>query len=71
MSIGVAFWSADLFMTPGVLRATGAIGLVSGVVAVGLLAFAGHLNPHSLGAIVIVQAIWYVAVAVLLVRRQV
>ena len=71
MSIGVAFWSADLFMTPGVLRVTGAIGFVSGIVAVGLLAFAGHLNPHSLGAIVIVQAVWYLAVAVLLVRRLV
>ncbi|MEA2785870.1 MAG: hypothetical protein QOF71_1974 [Candidatus Eremiobacteraeota bacterium] len=71
MSIGVAFWSADLISAPGVLRMTGIVGFVSGIVAVGLLAFAGHLNPHSLGAIVIVQAVWYLAVAVLLVRRLV
>lgn len=71
MSIGVAFWSADLVATPGVLRATGVIGFASGIVAVGVLVFAGHLNPQSLSAIVIVQAIWYLAVAVLLVRRQV
>lgn len=71
MSIAVAFWSADLVSTPGVLRATGIVGFASAIVAVGLLVFAGNLNPHSLGAIVIVQAIWYLAVAVLLVRRQV
>jgi len=71
MSVAVAFWSADLVATPGVLRATGIMGFASGIVAIGVLAFAGRLDPHSLSAIVIVQAIWYVAVAVLLVRRQV
>ena len=71
MSIAVAFWSADLVATPGVVRATGIIGFLSGIVAIGVLVFAGHLNPHSLNAIAIVQAIWYLAVAVLLVRRQV
>jgi hypothetical protein len=71
MSIGVAFWSADLIATPGVVRATGVIGFVSGIAAIGVLTFAGQLNPHSLSAIVIVQAVWYLAVAVLLVRRLV
>jgi hypothetical protein len=71
MSIGVAFWSADLIATPGVVRATGVIGFVSGIVAIGVLTFAGQLDPQSLSAIVIVQAVWYLAVAVLLVRRQV
>jgi hypothetical protein len=69
MSTAVALWSADLIATPGPLRATGVIGLVSGIAAVGISAWAGSLNPHSLSAIVIVQAIWYLAVAVLLVRR--
>jgi hypothetical protein len=71
MSIAAAFWSADLVATPGVVRATGIIGFLSGVVAIGVLVFAGHLNPHSLSAIALVQAIWYLAVAVLLFRRQV
>jgi hypothetical protein len=71
MSTAVAFWSADLVTTPGVLRATGIVGFASGIVAVGVMAFAGHLNPHSLSALVIIQGIWYLAVAVLLVRRQV
>jgi hypothetical protein len=70
ISMAVAFWSADLIGTPGSLRATGVIGFVSGIAAVGVSIFSGHLNPHSLSAIVIVQAIWYVAVAVLLVRRH-
>ena len=71
MSAGVAFWSADLVATPGLLRATGVIGFVSSIVTVGFLVFAGHLNPHSLSTIVIVQAVWYLAVAVLLVRGRV
>jgi hypothetical protein len=71
MSTAVAFWSADLVATPGVLRATGVIGFVSGIVAVVFLVFAGNLNPHSLGAIVTAQAVWYLAVAVLLVRGRV
>lgn len=71
MSTGVAFWSAGLLATRGVVRATGVIGLVSALGAAGLLMFAGRLNPHSLGAIVLVQAVWYVAVAVLLIRGRI
>jgi hypothetical protein len=71
MSAGVALWSADLVTTPGVLRTTGALGFVFGLGTIGVVAFAGHLNPHSLSAIVVVQAVWYVAVAALLVRGRV
>ena len=71
MSVAVAFWSADLITTSGVLRVTGIMGFASAILTIGLSMYAGNLNPHSLSAVVIVQAIWYLAVAVLLVRRQV
>jgi hypothetical protein len=71
LSSAVVLWSADLARTPGVLRITGLIGFASGLVAVGVLVFAGRLDPHNLGAIVLVQAVWYIAVATLLVRERV
>ena len=71
MSAGVVLWSVDLLASPGILRTAGVIGVASGIVTVAVLAFAGHLNPHSLGAVVTIQAVWYLAVAVLLLRRLV
>ena len=71
LSSAVVLWSADLVRTPGALRVTGIIGIASGVAVVVVLAFAGHLNPHNLGVIVLLQAIWYVAIAALLVRGRV
>ena len=71
MSAGVAFWSANLLATSGVVRAAGVIGVVSALAAAGVLVFAGQLNPHSVGAIAVVQALWYLAVAVLLIRGRV
>ncbi len=71
VSTAVVLWSADLVRTPGPLRAVGVIGIASAVTAVALLVFTGRLNPHNLGAIVLVEAIWYIAIAVLLVRERV
>ena len=71
LSSAVVLWSADLVRTPGALRITGIIGIASGVTVVVVLAFAGALNPHNLGVIVLLQAIWYVAIAALLVRGRV
>jgi hypothetical protein len=71
LSSAVVLWSADLVQTPGALRVTGIIGVASGAAAVVVLAFAGWLNPHNLIAIVLLQAIWYVAIAVLLIRGRV
>lgn len=71
LSTGVVLWSADLVRTPGALRITGIVGIASGAAVVVVLAFAGRLNPHNLVAVVLLQAVWYVAVAVLLVRGRV
>jgi len=52
----------------GVLRVAGLIGLASAVLSVAVTLTAGSLNPHSLGAIVALQSIWYVTIGILLTR---
>ncbi len=72
MSIAILLWSVDLARMPGVLRATGALGLAAAVSSTAVLVFGGPaLTVQTFSAIVICQAVWYFAVAALLVRGRV
>lgn len=71
MSTGIFGWSASLLRSPGTLRASGILGMAAALLSLGIVAYTHYLNPHILGAIVIVQALWYLAVAGLLVTRRV
>lgn len=69
-SIAIAAWSIGLVRMAGAPRAAGIIGVVAGVLpAVFLLGGGVHLTPQSLLALVTVQAIWYLAIGALLIRR--
>ena len=70
-SVAVMMWSGALAMRPGTMRAIGIAGLVAGAAPVAALA-AGHLpmSIHGFGAFVLVQAAWYLAVAVQLLHGR-
>jgi hypothetical protein len=71
MSAAIAAWSLGLVSSAGVRRATGVVGFCSAGLTIAILAYAHTLNPHFLVIIVFVQAIWYLAIAALLLRRLV
>jgi hypothetical protein len=71
LSGAIVAWSAGLVRAPGAARIVGIIGFVAGVgPAAFLLAGRFYLTPHTLGAIVLVEAIWYLAIAASLIRRS-
>ncbi len=70
-SLALTLWAVDLVRSRGTLRVAGAIGFASGPLSLVLLVFSGNLNPHNLGAIVLLQSIWYFAVGTLLIRNDV
>jgi hypothetical protein len=72
MSAAVALWSILLLHRGGGTRAIGVLGLLCGLLP--LLALAtGNLpmNLHGFGAFVLAQAVWYLAIAVQLVRGRI
>jgi hypothetical protein len=71
MSTGIFVWSAGLVGAPGTLRAVGILGFVCAALSIAIVAYARYLNPHLVGAVVIVQALWYLAIAALLLQRRV
>ena len=71
ISIAIACWSADLLPAAGALRVSGAIGMIAAIVSIGAMILGpSQLNPHGLMAIVGLEAIFYLAVATLLVRQD-
>jgi hypothetical protein len=70
MSLGVIAWS--IVLVRGSARVTGALGIVLAGIPVLLLAV-GHLKIdfHGFGLFVLTHAIWYVMVAVLLIRERI
>lgn len=70
-SAAVLLWSAHLVGTTGSARAVGILGCVAGAAPVVALA-SGYLpmNVHGVGAFVLVQAVWGVAVGILLIRGR-
>lgn len=71
MSAGIVCWSLDLWAASGSRRAVGVLGCVVGVVPAFALIFGKiHLDVSGMTEVVIVQAAWNVAVAVLMVRHE-
>jgi hypothetical protein len=72
MSVGIAVWSIDLLRDAGFRRATGVLGVLVGLVpAIALVFGALALDVHGMLLVVILQAIWALAVGTLLVTRRV
>jgi len=80
---GIACWSIALLRKPGraqssapqqesgLRRGVGAVGcLVALIPAAGLLSSVMSLNLHGMSAVLMIQGLWNIAVAVLLVRRS-
>jgi hypothetical protein len=69
MCAGIGLWSCDLLLGPSPQRLLGALGCVVGALpAFALLSGLLHLDVNGMRAVVLAQAIWYVAVAVFLMR---
>jgi hypothetical protein len=66
----VLMWSSGLIRHGRVLRAIGALGAVATAALLVVLAFTANVNPHSLGLIVVLQTVWYVAIGALMVRGE-
>jgi hypothetical protein len=70
MSAGTAAWSVALLRDSGARRLTGILGCLAAVLpTVALLSGAVRLNVFGMGAVVVVQGVWNIAVALLLLRR--
>lgn len=72
MSAAVIFWSIVLLGRAGGTRVIGGLGLLCGLLPL-LAVSTGHfpMNLHGFGAFVLAQAIWYLAIAVQLVRGRI
>ena len=70
-SVAVLLWSVDLLSAPPRAPAVAVIGVVTALVAPAIAFATAYVNPQILGAIVILQAAWYVSVAALLLRGRV
>lgn len=72
MSAGVLFWSIVLLRRTRIIMGIGILGVASALGVAAVLAFSGaFLTPPILGVIVLVQALWYVAIGVALVQKRV
>lgn len=67
-AVAIAIWSVTLLNGPA--RIAGVLGLAAACAAAFVLALTGSLNPHSLGAIVLLQVVWYVWVGVLMAKGE-
>jgi hypothetical protein len=71
MSVGIVCWSLDLCRDSGSHRAVGLFGCFVGLVpSISLIFGEIHLDVHGMLWVVVAQAAWNVAVAVLMVRRE-
>ena len=71
LSIAIVLWATGLLRTPTVAaRATGAIGVLAAVLpAVVYLATGATFRASTLPWLVLPEAVWYVALGLLLIRR--
>ncbi|HEX3467381.1 MAG TPA: hypothetical protein VHT05_04815 [Candidatus Elarobacter sp.] len=70
-SVAIVLWSAGLVRSAGWTRVVGVLGLPAALYPPALLAMHGAITAHMLVGLVAAQAIWYLGVAVLLLRRDV
>ena len=70
-SAGIFFWSWVLLGRSGWVRGVGWLGLGAGAVPIlGLLSGRLHLDVHGMLAVVVLQALWTIAVGVWLIQRS-
>jgi hypothetical protein len=70
MSAGMVCWSADLCRNSGPRRAVGVFGLLLGLApALALMLGEIHLDVHGMTEVVMAQAVWNSAVALLMIYR--
>jgi hypothetical protein len=69
MSVGIVLWSVELLRIHGSARWIGVLGCVVGIVpVVRLLSGSIRLDVHGMSTVVLVQAVWTVAIAAWLLR---
>lgn len=71
MSLGIVLWSADLVLDGGYLRIAGIVGILAGVVPAILTLSGGRIDPHALMIVLVIQTLWYLAIATALLQRRV
>jgi hypothetical protein len=71
MSVAAVLWSILLLRRAGATRAIGVLGLLCGLLPL-LALVTGHLpmSLHGFGTFILAQAIWYLAIAIQLVRGR-
>jgi hypothetical protein len=71
MSTGIVCWSLDLCGDSGLHRGVGVFGCLVGLLpALALVSGNVHLDVHGMTTVVVVQAAWNIAIAVLMMRRD-
>jgi hypothetical protein len=72
MSIAVLLWSADLARDTGPARWTGVFGLVAGAgLVIALPTALGRLDLAGMTLVLVVWAVWFLAVGTLMIQRRV
>ena len=71
MSLGIVLWSTDLLFDKGFLRIAGIVGVLAGIVPAVLTLSGGYIDPHALMIVLVIQTIWYLGIATLLLQRRV
>lgn len=72
MSIAVFLWSADLARDTGPARWTGVLGLVAGAgLVIALPTAMGRLDLAGMTLVLVVWAVWFLAVGTLMILRRV
>jgi hypothetical protein len=72
MSVGIVCWSLDLCGNAGVRRAVGLFGCLAGLVPALALMFGEiHLDVHGMAEVVAAQAVWNIAVGMLMIKTPV
>lgn len=71
MSLGIFLWACGLAFERGMPRIAAIAGAVASLASLGVLAFGVHsLEPHSVTLLMTLQAVWYVCLGALLIRRE-
>jgi hypothetical protein len=72
MSLGIALWSVDLLRDLGLPRLVGVLGLlVSAAPALALMLGLVHLDVHGMAAVVLLQALWNIAIGLAMMRGRI
>lgn len=71
MSIGIGLWAIDLLRASGVVRLVGLLGVVGSLATImGLLGGSLRLDVLGMSIVVLVQGVWNIAIALLLMRAD-